>query len=203
MGDDERLALPLSDRFAKALAYAAELHRQQARKGTNVPYVSHLMAVAGLVLEHGGNEDQAIAALLHDAIEDQGGAATGDAIREQFGDVVLALVQGCTDSELTPKPPWRPRKEAYVAHVRGASASVKLVSAADKLHNARTILLDYRDEGEAVWGRFHGGREGTLWYHRELVGAFREGEQTKGLRRLVDELERVVGELERLAGSRT
>jgi (p)ppGpp synthase/HD superfamily hydrolase len=201
MGADERLTAPLSDRFDRALAYAAALHREQARKGTNVPYVSHLLAVAGLVLEQGGTEDQAIAALLHDAIEDQGGAATGEAIRTRFGDGVYALVQGCTDTELDPKPPWRPRKEAYLARVRGAEASVKLISAADKVHNARTILLDYRDLGDAVWERFHGGKQGTLWYHRELVSALRDGEQTEGLRRLVDELERVVGELERLTGT--
>jgi (p)ppGpp synthase/HD superfamily hydrolase len=198
MGDAETLAAPLSARFAEALVYATELHGRQARKGTSVPYVSHLLAVAGLVLEHDGTEEEAIAALLHDAIEDQGGAATGDEIRRRFGPAVYAIVEGCTDSDLTPKPPWRPRKEAYLARVRGAPASVRLVSAADKLHNARTILAEYRHLGELVWARFHGGKEGTLWYHRALVQALRDGEQTERLQRVVGELDRVVSELETL-----
>lgn len=198
MGDDEVLSAPLSERFTEALAYAAELHRRQARKGTNVPYVSHLLAVAGLVMEYGGTEEQAIAALLHDAIEDQGGVSTGEEIRRRFGEEVCSIVEGCTDCEVTPKPPWKPRKEAYVAQVRGAAVEVKLVSAADKLHNARTILADYRHRGDLVWSRFHGGKEGTLWYHRALVGALRLGDQSEALGRLVDELDRVVSELERL-----
>jgi (p)ppGpp synthase/HD superfamily hydrolase len=186
----------LGPRFEQALPYAAQLHRDQVRKGTGIPYVSHLLAVAGIVLEHGGSEDEAIAALLHDAVEDQGGAPTLQAIRLRFGETVAAIVEGCTDTDEMPKPPWRPRKEAYIAHVASASPSVRLVSAADKLHNARTILADYRRGGDAVWDRFSGGKAGTLWYYRTLVEAFRR----HGLTPLVEELERVVGELEQLAG---
>jgi (p)ppGpp synthase/HD superfamily hydrolase len=200
MPPDESLASPLSDRFNEALTYAATLHRMQARKGTQIPYVSHLLGVASLVLEHGGTEDEAIAALLHDAIEDQGGPATGEAIRARFGDAVHAIVKGCTDTDATPKPAWKKRKEDYIAHVRHAPASVRLVSTADKLYNARAILADYRTLGEAVWSRFTGGRGGTLWYYRALVGALREG-PTDARRRLVEELERVVMELERLANA--
>ncbi|MBI5830235.1 MAG: bifunctional (p)ppGpp synthetase/guanosine-3',5'-bis(diphosphate) 3'-pyrophosphohydrolase, partial [Chloroflexi bacterium] len=140
--------------------------------------------------------DEAIAALLHDAVEDQGGPVVRDEIRRRFGDNVAAIVDGCTDTDATPKPPWRARKEAYIAHIRTASPSVQLVSAADKLHNARAILLDYRQMGDSLWERFHGGREGTLWYYRAIVTAFREA--GAGPARLVDELERVVADLERL-----
>ena len=185
----------LGPRFEQALRYAARLHARQTRKGTHIPYISHLLAVAGLVLEYGGGEDEAIAALLHDAAEDQGGAATLEAIRRQFGDVVTGIVEGCSDSMSALKPPWRQRKERYLAHLPGASASVRLVSAADKLHNARSTLADYRARGESIWDRFNGGRQGTLWYYRALVDAFRQA----GNHPLVDELDRVVGEMERLA----
>jgi GTP pyrophosphokinase len=187
----------LGPRFAEALPYAAQVHRDQVRKGTGVPYVSHLLGVAGIVLEHGGNEDEAIAALLHDAVEDQGGAPRLREIRQRFGDTVAAIVEGCTDTDEMPKPPWRPRKEAYIGHLASASPSVRLVSAADKLHNARTILADYRRFGDAVWDRFSGGREGTLWYYGALVEAYRP----HGVTPLVEELERVVGELMQIAGS--
>ncbi|HEV7860340.1 MAG TPA: HD domain-containing protein [Pyrinomonadaceae bacterium] len=186
----------LSARFDVALSFAARLHAGQLRKGTEIPYVAHLLAVAGLVLEYGGNEDEAIAALLHDAIEDQGGAATREVIRRLFGEEVTEIVNGCTDTEEMPKPPWRERKEAYLAHVREANSSVRLVSAADKLHNARSVLADLRVIGDEVWSRFKGGREGTLWYYRALVQAYRAG---GGSSPLVEELDRVVSEMERLA----
>ena len=189
-------ALILTRDFEDALAFAAQLHSRQVRKGTAVPYVAHLLGVASVALEHGADEDEAIAALLHDAVEDQGGAATLGKIRERFGETVAAIVEGCTDTDQMPKPPWRPRKEAYVAHVASASPSVRLVSAADKLHNARTIVADYRRFGEDVWRRFSGGRDGTLWYYRALVDAYRAHGPTP----LVEELERVVGEMEELAG---
>lgn len=185
----------LSERFGAALDYAARLHAAQMRKGTGVPYVAHLLAVASLVLEHGGDEDEAIAALLHDAIEDQGGEPTAAAIRARFGDRVTEIVLGCTDTHLSPKPPWRPRKEAHLERLRSAPASVLLVAAADKLHNARALLGEYRRAGEDVWTRFNGGREGTLWYYRatlELLHGRAGGP-------LVDELARVVDELEALA----
>ena len=192
------MALTTTTRFEEALVYTARLHAGQTRKGGSIPYISHLLAVTGLVLEQGGDEDEAIAALLHDAVEDQGGRPTLDEIRRRFGDRVAGIVEGCTDAFTTPKPPWRGRKEAYLAHLPQASASVHLVSAADKLHNARTILADYRQSGETVWERFNGGRDGTLWYNRALVEALRAG----GPSPLVEELERVVAELERLASER-
>jgi GTP pyrophosphokinase len=188
----------LSPRFDVALVFASRLHAGQARKGTAVPYVAHLLAVAAIVLEYGGNETEAIAALLHDAIEDQGGAATRETIRRLFGEEVVSIVNGCTDAETTPKPPWRERKEAYVEHVRHATSAVRLVSAADKLHNARSILADLRACGEQIWSRFKGGRDGTLWYYRSLVEAYRAGGQSTPL---VEELDRVVTEIERLASS--
>jgi GTP pyrophosphokinase len=195
---DDTLRHPLSERFTLALSYACDLHRRQARKGTQIPYVAHLLAVASIALEHGANEDEAIAAALHDAIEDQGGAAVELEIRRRFGDVVADVVRGCSDTDVVPKPPWRDRKERYIAHVGAAttSASVRLVSAADKLHNARSILADLRVHGESLWERFTGGREGTLWYYRALVTEFAKAGESE----LVRELYRVVSEIERLAG---
>jgi len=186
----------LTDTFDDALVYAARLHRRQRRKASGVPYVAHLLAVAALVLEAGGSQDEAIAALLHDAPEDQGGEETLADIRRRFGDTVADIVADCSDTLASPKPPWRPRKEAYLAHLAHAAPSVRLVSAADKLHNARSILRDYRELGEVVWGRFRGGREGTLWYYRTLVDIL----QSTGDGPLLDELARTVAELERLAG---
>jgi GTP pyrophosphokinase len=190
--------MKLSERFTDALTFATQLHANQTRKGGGVPYISHLLGVASIALEYGANEDEAIAALLHDAIEDQGGAATREEIRHRFGDVVTEIVDGCTDSDQTPKPPWLQRKEAYIAHIPTASASVRLVSAADKLHNVWSILKDYRLLGDAVWERFQGRKDGTLWYYRSLVKAF----HTAGSTPLVEEFERVLDELERLVGIR-
>ncbi len=184
----------LSERFTDALTYATKLHANQVRKGSGVPYVAHLLGVASIALEYGANEEEAIAALLHDAVEDQGGAPTREEIRRRFGDTVTAIVDGCTDADTTPKPPWRQRKEAYIAHIPSASPSVLLVSAADKLHNARSILRDYKILGESVWQRFKGGKDGTLWYYRALVEAFRGASSMP----IVDELEQVVSELENL-----
>lgn len=185
----------LSSKFGDALVYASQLHCDQFRKGTHIPYVSHLLAVTAIVLEHGGTEDEAIAALLHDAVEDQGGSETREEIRKEFGDTVVAIVDGCSDTDTVPKPPWCERKLAYIANVVEAPRSVRLVSAADKLHNARAILADYRQHGETLWGRFNGGRDGTLWYYRALADAFCSVEANP----LAEELDRTVAELERLA----
>ena len=185
-----------SPRFDQALVYAHQLHARQTRKGTTTPYIGHLLAVTSIVIENGGTEDEAIAALLHDAVEDQGGAQIRDEIRRRFGDNVAAIVDGCTDTDQTPKPPWRARKEDHLTHLSDASPAVLLVSLADKLHNARTIVQDHRVMGAEIWKRFTGGKEGTLWYYRALVEAFRAREQFSAL---VDELDRVVSEMERLA----
>ena len=181
--------MPYGEKLEEALGYAARVHRDQVRKGSSVPYVTHLLAVAAIVGENGGTEEEVIAALLHDAPEDQGGEARLAEIRERFGDEVADIVAGNTDTFEDPKPPWRERKEAYVAHVAHAPRSVRLVSAADKLHNARSVLADLRSLGEDLWPRFNGGKEGTLWYYRALVEAF----ETAGPDSIVEELDRVVG----------
>ncbi len=187
--------MALSNRFNDALTYAASLHRNQVRKGSEIPYISHLIIVAGVALEYGADEDEAIAALLHDAVEDQGGAETREDINRRFGERVAEIVSGCSDSDTIPKPPWRERKELYIAHIIDASPSVRLVSCVDKLCNAWTILKDYRLIGEEIWERFRGGRDGTLWYYRTLVDVFKRNTNSPA----VEELERVVSELERLA----
>jgi (p)ppGpp synthase/HD superfamily hydrolase len=189
--------MELTPRFTQALNFTAERHAGQTRRGTEIPYLSHLLAVAGLVLEHGGSEDEAIGALLHDAVEDQ--KASINEIRNRFGEVVAAIVAGCSDTDEYPKPPWRPRKEAYLTSLPSASASVRLVTAADKLHNARALLRDYKEIGNELWERFKGGKHGTLWYYREIVESLRDGGPTA----LVEELDRVVSELERLAAAGT
>jgi (p)ppGpp synthase/HD superfamily hydrolase len=173
MSDQERLPDPiLGDRFVEAASYAVELHARQARKGTTIPYVTHLFAVSSLALEDGGDEDEAIAGLLHDAAEDQGGQATLDEIGRRFGPVVAMLVEGLTDTLEDPKPEWRPRKEAYLQRLAGEPESVMRVSIADKLHNIRSIAIDLESNGEAAWARFNAGRDGQAWLHRSLLAIF-------------------------------
>ena len=185
--------MPYGEKLEHALLYASRLHRHQVRKGTSTPYITHLLAVASIVGENGGTEDEVVAALLHDAPEDQGGEARLGEIRARFGDWVAEIVDGCTDTYETPKPPWRERKERYLAHLADASESVRLVSSADKLHNARTVLSDYRLLSEALWTRFNGKKEGTLWYYRAIVGTL------QGDGPIVEELDRVVTELESIS----
>jgi (p)ppGpp synthase/HD superfamily hydrolase len=187
--------LSYGEKFEEALLYTSRLHSDQTRKCTDTPYVTHLLAVAAIVGENGGTEDEAVAALLHDAPEDRDGKERLQDIRERFGNEVAEIVAGCTDTYEDPKPEWRPRKEAYVAHVATAPVSVRLVSAADKLHNARSILADLRTLGDELWDRFTGGKEGTLWYYRALVEAYAE----TGANPVVEELDRVVREIEALA----
>jgi (p)ppGpp synthase/HD superfamily hydrolase len=188
---------PYGTRLIDALGVAARLHASQRRKGTDIPYLSHLLGTCAIALEHGASEDEAIAALLHDAIEDVEPVEVARAAVAEFGAEVLRIVEGCTDTDQHPKPPWQARKEAYVAHVRDADASVLLVSGADKLHNARSVVSDLAVDGEAVWDRFTGGKAGTLWYYRALVDAFRDNPSHRP--ELVDELDRVVSEMERRA----
>ena len=182
----------LTRRFTEALTFATELHATQVRKSSGVPYIAHLLGVASLVLEYGANEDEAIAALLHDAVEDQGGEATRQEIRRRFGNTVTKIVDGCIDADTFPKPPWRQRKEAFIASIPTASASVRLVTAADKLYNARSIIKDYQVLGEGIWERFKGGKAGTLWYYRALVEALDKAGSTP----LTEELKKVVRELQ-------
>jgi GTP pyrophosphokinase len=181
-------------RFGEALKYAAELHAAQRRKISGEPYVAHLLAVAALVLEHGGDEDEAIAALLHDAIEDQGGAATRGEILRRFGPRVTEIVEGCTDADVQPKPPWLARKEAHIARMGEASDSVRLIAVADKVHNADSILRAYRLKGDALWEHFNGGKDGTLWYYRAMLTALESRGRTTLTARLADVVEALEAE---------
>ena len=188
----------LGARLQRAFRYAAEKHAGQTRKQSAVPYLSHLMAVASLVLEAGGDEDMAIAALLHDVVEDCGGMPRLREVRKQFGPQVAKIVEGCTDSFGDPKPEWVKRKKGYLREVKHADAETRLVSASDKLHNVRTILADYRQHGEAIWTRFTGKKEGTLWYYRALSDEYRRRKPN----RITRELEIAVVELELAVGKK-
>ena len=192
-------ATVLTDRFDRALLYATHVHGGQVRKGTSTPYVAHLLAVAATVLEYGGDEDLAIAALLHDSAEDQGGKARLDDVRNRFGERVARIVEACSDSLADTgkgerKAHYRERREAYLAHLRTADQEILSVSLADKVHNARAILRDFRkpDIGEKIFGRFSGGKEGTLWYYRSLADTFCErlpGQLSSELHEIVEALE--------------
>jgi (p)ppGpp synthase/HD superfamily hydrolase len=180
-----------SSRLTEAFNYASLIHANQIRKGTNIPYIAHLLGVAALVLEAGGDEDQVIAALLHDAAEDQGGEETLKKIRLTFGKKVARIVEDCSDTMEFPKPPWRIRKENYLTHLRTISPISRLVSLADKLHNARSILRDLTQHGIAIFDKFNGGKPGTLWYYKNLVIIFQETDKsflTKELNQVVDEI---------------
>jgi (p)ppGpp synthase/HD superfamily hydrolase len=191
--------MDLSPRFEEALQFALKAHKGHRRKGTEIPYTSHLLAVAGIVLDYGGDEDEAIAALLHDSVEDRG--VDPEEIRKQFGDKVADIVVACSDSlEKNPKnkADWPPRKEAYLERLKMAPPEVLLVSAADKLHNARMIVKDFREIGNQVWERFKGKKDGTLWYYETLVDLLKaRGEH----RMLVEEFERTVATLKGLISS--
>jgi (p)ppGpp synthase/HD superfamily hydrolase len=186
-------AVPLGEAFERALIYASSVHALQVRKGTRVPYVSHLLAVAGLVMEDGGSETEVIGALLHDAAEDQGGEPRLEDIRRRFGDEVAAIVEGSSDTFETPKPPWEERKRAYLSKLPHERESVLRVTLADKLHNSTTMLRDlWMDEGGTFWDRFNAGRDSQLWYLEELATIFEERLPHSGLTRqfrwVIDEL---------------
>ena len=186
----------LTARFEEALIYAARLHSEQRRKWESTPYISHLLGVTSLVLEDGGDEHEAIAALLHDAVEDQGGLATLEDIRQRFGERVARIVESCSDAYTNPKPPWRQRKEKYIERMRSATPDVRRVSLADKLHNGRATLATLHREGEGTWARFRGGKEGTLWYYHTLAEVFLQG----GADFMALELANVVERMEAEAG---
>jgi (p)ppGpp synthase/HD superfamily hydrolase len=199
VGGKKGNAIKLGPRFLKAFLFAAEKHKGQVRKASTIPYIAHLMGVASLALEYGGDEDMAIAALLHDVVEDCSGTPMSKEVKRRFGSRVAKIVEGCTDSYGDPKPPWRERKENYLLHLKDADAETRLVSAADKLNNVRSILSDYREVGESIWTRFNGGREGTLWYYRALVQEFECGKPN----RLIRDLALAVRELEELTNVKT
>ncbi len=182
----------LGERFAAAVRYASALHREQRRKDTNIPYVAHLLCVASLVLDQGGDEDEAIAALLHDALEDQGDRTSEEEVRRRFGDKVARIVVACSDFiGQGKKPDWQTRKERYLAHLEKQPAEVLRVSLADKLHNARSIVADLRISGDSVWDRFTGDPRQQAWYYSSILEIFRRRHDSP----LVAELGAVVTEL--------
>jgi GTP pyrophosphokinase len=193
--------------FESALKYASRLHAKQTRKGSGAPYISHLLAVAAIALEHGATEKEAIAALLHDAVEDQGGQETLDKIRRRYGKRVASIVAACsdTDTDQSEKPPWYERKEAYVARLPTEPYSVRLVVAADKLHNVGDLLSSYRVQGDDLWSHFKGGRDGTLWYFRAVVGALSEAAtpEEHQLNALIEEIRTTLSLLEQAMAERT
>ena len=186
----------LSKRFDDALVYTHELHRDQMRKGNGSPYIGHLLGVASIVLDDGASEDEAIAALLHDAAEDHGGRERLKDIEARFGPAVARIVEDCTDSWESPKAPWLERKQRYVEHARALSPSSLRVAAADKVHNAYAILRDLRNSGDRVWDRFNAPADDVVAYYESLVRAFREA----GGGKLVDELDRIVRGIQREMG---
>jgi (p)ppGpp synthase/HD superfamily hydrolase len=192
----------ITHRFQEALHYAVQLHAGDVRKGTSTPYIAHLLSVCALVLEDGGDEEEAIAALLHDALEDHPMDTSREEIRQRFGARVLALVEACTDTPTDyrggKKPSWRTRKETYLQHLATARPDELRIALADKLHNARATLADYRRIGDDLWKRFTVGKTEQLWYYRMLVDAFMKAGATG---RMIQELERIVRELEKMASS--
>lgn len=197
----------LGQKFDEALALASELHRKQNRKGTPIPYISHLMAVAGIVLEANAYhpmdniEDVAIGALLHDAIEDQGHKIDLDQIKEKFGGTVYRIVLECSDAIVTEKgqekPPWKDRKRAYLDKIAGKSQETLLVSCADKMHNARCIMFDHDRIGDDIWDRFNAGKDGTIWYYRSLA---EELEKAWPENPLLPDFQAIVQRMEQAAG---
>jgi (p)ppGpp synthase/HD superfamily hydrolase len=188
-----------SPKILDAFAFMYELHRTQVRKGSHAPYITHLLGAAALVGQYGGDEEQFIAALLHDAVEDQGGLETLARIRERFGGQVADYVSACSDSVTDPRPPWQERKEQFIEAALHADPRAKLIIAADKLHNARCLISDLHEKGNAIWKIFKNGRDGTLWYYAEIVRALGTGWAHPLLRDLeceVDLLHRFAFELE-------
>jgi GTP pyrophosphokinase len=194
-----------SNAFEEALVYAARLHAGQRRKGSDTPYISHLLAVTAIALDHSATENEAIAALLHDAVEDQGGQETLEEIRQRFGDQVARIVAACSDTDESPKPPWRERKEAFVGRLQTEPYSVRLVVAADKLHNVRDVLRNYRIRGDDLWVHFKGGRDGTLWYYRSVVGVLTEAArpEEQQLNALTEEIRNTLSLLEQAMADRS
>jgi (p)ppGpp synthase/HD superfamily hydrolase len=187
-----------SKEIGNALKFAARLHAEQTRKGSDTPYISHLLAVTAIALEHGATETEAIAALLHDAVEDQGGREILEEIRRRYGKRVAGIVAACSDTDQSEKPPWRERKEAFVERLQTAPYSVRLVVAADKLHNTRHLVASYRIHRDELWSHFKGGREGTLWYYRAVVDALTEAAQPEEsqLNAIIEEITRTTTALE-------
>jgi (p)ppGpp synthase/HD superfamily hydrolase len=190
--------MEVSSRFKDALTFAFDVHREQNKKGGSIPYISHLLEVAALVLSYGGSEDEAIGALLHDAVEDHPDVASFKLIGERYGERVGEIVQSCSDASSIPKPPWTERKEKYIAHIAHADESALMVAAADKLANARAVIKDHHLVGESVWKRFNAPKPEQLWYYRTVTEALGERAKEGRVRELVEELKRAVAVLETL-----
>jgi len=202
-GSFDRKFIPMSTRFDHALLFASQVHREQDRKKSGIPYISHLLGVTSIVLDYGGDEEMAIAALLHDAVEDHGGRPMLKVIEQLFGARVAKIVDGCTDSyaeDPKKKESWERRKFRYLRRIRHEDAETRFVSAADKLYNVRAVLRDLRYDGEIVFTRFSAPKVKTLWYYRSLVREYRAGGITHRLKPLIDDLDRVVTEVEHLSG---
>ena len=194
----------LTDKFGYAVLYALKAHKEQTRKSSGAPYSAHLLGVASTILEFGGTEEEAIAGLLHDCVEDQGGLERLAEIEKEFGENVAKIVRACSDAFEIPKPPWKERKVKHIEEIRHASLSVLLVTVADKLYNGRMTLDDLRYQREKVWEKFKGGKEGTLWYYKEMTAAIWKrcadfGLQAYWVLRLVEELRRTVEAMEEQA----
>ena len=199
----DRKFIPLSTRFDHALLFASQIHREQDRKKSGIPYISHLLGVTSIVLDYGGDEEMGIAALLHDAVEDHGGRPMLKVIEQLFGARVAKMVDGCTDSyaeDPKKKESWERRKFRYLRRIRHEDAETRFVSAADKLYNVRAVLRDLRYDGEIIFTRFSAPKVKTLWYYRSLVREYRAGGITHRLKPLIDDLDRVVTEVEHLSG---
>ena len=185
------------DKYLEAYVYSFELHKKQTRKGSNIPYFTHLSSVSNLIIENNGTTTQAIAGLLHDAVEDQGGAKTLAVIKRKFGPKVAKIVDQCSDTTIKPKPPWKTRKIKYIKDIKNKTQDTLLVSLCDKYHNANCILSDYQKVGEEIWGRFTASKQETLWYYESLYKEFKKYlknhlELIKAYKDTVDEMKRII-----------
>ena len=185
------------DKYLEAYVYSYKLHKKQTRKGSNIPYFTHLSSVSNLIIENNGTTTQAIAGLLHDAVEDQGGAKTLAAIKRKFGPKVAKIVDQCSDTTIKPKPPWKTRKIKYIKDIKNKTQDTLLVSLCDKHHNANCILSDYQKVGEEIWDRFTASKQETLWYYESLYKEFKKYlknhlELIKAYKNAVDEMKRII-----------
>ena len=185
------------DRYLEAYVYCYKLHKKQTRKGSNIPYFTHLSSVSNLIIENNGTTTQAIAGLLHDAVEDQGGAKTLAVIKRKFGPKVAKIVDQCSDTTIKPKPPWKTRKIRYIKDIKTKTQDTLLVSLCDKYHNANCILSDYQKVGEEIWDRFTASKQETFWYYESLYKEFKKYlknhlELIKAYKNTVDEMKRII-----------
>ncbi|MFL2649840.1 MAG: HD domain-containing protein [Alphaproteobacteria bacterium] len=185
------------DKYLEAYVYSYKLHKKQTRKGSNIPYFTHLSSVSNLIIENNGTTTQAIAGLLHDAVEDQGGAKTLAVIKRKFGPRVAKIVDQCSDTTIKPKPPWKKRKIKYIKDIKNKSQDTLLVSLCDKYHNANCILSDYQKVGEEIWDRFTASKQETFWYYESLYKEFKKYlknhlELIKAYKNTVDEMKRII-----------